>query len=311
MIFVIDRIVNWLLGLAVIAITLSMCGESAYVLLRDMFVSRRKLRFTTGKKNNNLVRMLAVVSGDKSKIGNFAPLSVVLAAVVFIILVSISGSLDIWIFAVSAGVGLLPIIIQWGRLQSMRIKGSYEGLDLITAFSNSYIVSNFNAISALDMTMSALANCPYSRFNVARLSKAAKVYQTEEDLQEALEVFVYAYKTEWADILSFCIFTGIHEGTNISASLSSLIEQFKRARQVAEKNRRYNRETMILMKLLIPVAYFGLLYYGSTLFGKSFWTVMLQQFTSPMALKLFIVMFIMVVVCWVLSSIVSRPKYDL
>jgi predicted permease len=78
-----------------------------------------------------------------------------------------------------------------------------------------------------------------------------------------------------------------------------------------EKSRRYNRETFLLMKFLIPVTYFGLMYYGSTLFGKSFWSVLLQQFTSPLALKMFVAMVIMVCGCWVLSSIVSRPKFDL
>lgn len=311
MIDVLDRIVNWLLALVIAACTVNLFGRDAYLLIRDVIIPRRRLNFRSVRHINQLERMLAVVSGNRASLSNFALLSVSLALIILIIMVSLTGSIDVWIVLASSGIGFLPLLIQWGRLQSIRIKGSYEGLDLVTTLYNNYIICSSNIIFALDMTVPALKKSPYSKYNLARLSKAIKAYKTEYDLQEAVDTFAYSYRTEWANILSFCIFIGVYEGTNITAALESLVEQFKRVRQVMERNKRYNRETFVLMKALIPVAYFGLLYYGSTLFAKSFWQIILQQFTNPMGLKLFVVMAVMACGCWVLSAIISRPKYDL
>lgn len=311
MIEVIDRIVNWTLALILVTSVLVLFGEDVYKAIRDIFVSRKRINFYREKKMNELERLLSVVSGNNLKSSNFIIFSVSLAIVLFIVFYSISGGIDMWVFFVSIGGGLLPAVFQWRRLQNRRIKSSYEGLDLITTFYNSYIVCNSNMLDTLNMTAAALKNCPYSRENVARLSKAVQVYRAEAELQEAVDVFAYSYKTEWAKILAFNIFTCIFEGLDISAALNSLIEQFKRAQAVLEKSKRNNMEAGMLLTLLAPITYFGLLYYSSTTFGRTLFECIALQFTTPTGLKYFFAMVVMIIVCWSLSSIISRPKYDL
>lgn len=312
MLEILDRMVNWILTLLIIGSAVWVFGGDSYKFVHDSMTARKRLNFNRSDRGGiHLERMLAVVSGDRGSTRRFLLLSIIIALLTFIIIASLSGSVDLWMMLVSVGVGLLPLLFQWGRLQNLRVKGSYEAIDLITTFTNRYVLNNFNVIMALDSTVLALQNSPYSRYNIARLSKAIKMYRTPEDLQNALDDFAYAYRTDWATRFGNNIYIGVFDGLNISNSLSSLLESLKRARVLMEKNKRYNRESFMLMWGFVPLVYFGLFYYGSTLFAKSFFAILAQQFTSPMALKMFFLIVLLSCVSWVLSTIVTRPKYDL
>ena len=312
MLEVIDRLVNWLLSAGLIIAACALLGREPYLYLRDLLTSRKRMHFMRREKRTNpLERLLRSVSGEKADVGRFTALSGAIAGLALIVLWAAAGRFSVGMVILALGFGLVPLLVRWAQLQSKRVRGSYEGMSLVTTLSNCYIITSKNMITALDLTVNSLKDCPYSKRIIAMLTKTLKQAKNEEDVKEALEMLTYSYRTEWASILSFCIFIAVVDSSDVSAALASLIEQFKRAKQVMEKAKRYNREAFLIMQLLVPAVYVGLMCYGAYMFNRSVFSVFMQQITDPTGIKMLVAMLGLGTVCWVLASIIRKPKYDL
>lgn len=285
-------------------------GPDIYIGFRNTIRHRRRIRDRV-KTPGFMERILAVASSGKLGATGFLIVSGALAVVVFVLLVVLTGSVSLFIALISLGTGALPLLIGWIRLRSLRVNGSYEGIDLITVFIKNYVVHGGNAVSALQAAVGDLSDRLYSQRHLAALSKSVMMYRSEAELRDALAGFVFAYQTEWARLFAFCLYIGIHDGLRIDNALDSIMEQFQRARQVMEKSKRYNRETKIILCGLIPISYVGLMLYGASLFGLPVHAVLAGQFAPPINLLLFFVMAMLAALCAVLSSMVSKPAFDL
>lgn len=307
----VDNIVNWLFifigGFGIWMIF----GDAVIGVVRSWLPVRRSI-LSSRESGKSLNRLLAVTSG-KTALTNrdFIALSVGLALVVLIVLLSI-GKVDLFSLLIAAGAAFMPWLYKYSQLERMRVTGSYEGQDLVTELNNQYRLSSFNVIVAIDATIASLGTrCPYSKRNLARLSKRLKVYGTEAELREVLDQFSFAYKTEWSYVLSYCIYTGVQDGSRITAALDSLLEQFRRANESMEKRKRANSETHKILIFLIPAAYIGLTLYGAYAFRVPLLKVIHTQFSIPLAVQLFCVIVLLSITAVVIAGLVSRPKYDL
>jgi hypothetical protein len=311
MVEIIDRFVNWLLAIVLVAAVVSLTWTSVYIYFRDSVMVRRRLSFTKVRRTSGMEQMLKLVSGEKASMGRFRLFSIALGVMTLLLLITTTGMFNIWMLMLAIAVGFIPMAVQWMRLHSRRTKGSFEGIELVTVLANAYVVCGKSMTSALDMTVTGMKTAPYSKYVVARLAKQVKTYKTESDLLEAMDNFIFAYRTEWAQLLAFSIFNAVIDGLDVSSSLASLLEQFQRANQVQEKSKRNNRETFVVMLLLVPLSYVGMMAYGASMFGKSVWDILRLQVTSPMGIKLLIVIITLSVACLALTNIVTKPKYDL
>jgi hypothetical protein len=208
-------------------------------------------------------------------------------------------------------VALLPFAFRYTKMQKLRINGGYEGQDLVSELRTQYKACNNNFIYAIDAAVERMKKHPYSQRQLARLSMKLKTYGSEEELLEALDAFAFAYNTDWGRILTYAIYHNIYNGLDASRLLDDLMENFKRINTAVEKAKRYSRDTLVVLRFLIPATFIGLIVFGGGAFNMGPLDMIKRQLTDPLGFKMFMIIVIMYSGALVCSSILSKPKYDL
>jgi hypothetical protein len=266
---------------------------------------RRNHSEKSGKKLNWLLETTSQLS-----MAVFIGFSIALGVCVLLLFIFL-GKINSFSLVVSFLVMTIPFLFKWYQFERLRLKGSYEGEELINVIINEYINSNYDIIQTIDNVVLNLdSSMTYSKTCLARLGNEIKLQQTEDELEIVIQRFIFSYNTEWANILGFCIKASLIDQTIILDALRDLIESFQRATQAIEKGRRYRRETIVILNILSPLSYFGLIYVAVSMFGMPITTVIKNQLTGD-GLQLFLTIISLYMIGLVFGSIVSQPKFDL
>lgn len=279
-------------------------------------VSEAKGRKRKKKKKSNLDRMFELTAKNDTDASLAASRRTLLLVSIMLFIASAGCAIaflgfDLVNIILCLFVACLPVLFRYGKMQKLRLDGGYDGQDMVSELRTQYKAHNNNFIYAIDATIERLKNHPYSQRQLAKLSLKLKTYGTEEELIEALETFNFAYNTEWIKILSFAIFHSVQHGSDASLLLDDLIETFKRINTAVEKSKRYSRDTLVVLRFLIPATFFGLMFFGGSAFNLSFLDMLERQVTDPLGFKLLMAVIVMYGGSLVYASLMSKPKYDL
>lgn len=212
---------------------------------------------------------------------------------------------------ISALLSMIPYLIIQARLRTIRIEGSYEGNALVTGIINNYKQNNFNILEAVDQTACSNQIGFFSKNNLLRLSLALKSYRSEEELDDAIKTFVFAYGTEWAVLLGMNIKIAAYDGTNVCISMEDILIELRSAGETIEADKRYNNESFSMIKYLLIPLYFFTVYLSVKAFGFTLKKFIQYQFFTSAGLNFAIITFSSIALCFFVYSMAKRPKYDI
>jgi hypothetical protein len=285
-------------------------GSYIQGLLQTTFTQVRYQRTSQRSQQNKSKAHWLIETTSHMTLPAFIGMSIALGGFTLFLFIFL-GQINTLSVIISLLVTSLPFLFNWYRLERLRLKGSYDGDELVSMLINEYIHSQNDMIQAIDQTVLHLGiPMEYSRNCLARLGNDLKLQQTDDELTTCIDRFVFGYNTQWAIILGFCIKAAIHDRTVVLDALQDLLENFKRATQAIEKGKRYRRETIVILNVLSPLGYIGLTYVAITMFGNRPIDLIRQQFTGQ-GLQLFMLIASLYLIGLIVGSIISKPKFDL
>ncbi len=216
----------------------------------------------------------------------------------------------LYVIAISIFMGALPYIALRLILNSYRIEGSYEGIDLVTQITDQYKIHNYNMREAIDKSVTFLKDCPYSLKALYRLSYAIKDAKNSDDIEQSINEFVYAFDTEWAQLLGMNMFISLIDETNVKHSLDDILKLLRSIKEQVEKSKRANNEAFMIVSLFIPGSYLLFLFLALKSFGFTYSKFFDYQFRTPMGFRMAVITFTVLILSYIIVYILHRPKYD-
>lgn len=210
----------------------------------------------------------------------------------------------------SVGAAFVPYAYLRSKLQTIRILASHEGESVVAELLNQYKIQNQNIIEALDHSMIHLSNSPYSQRLLFRLSYQLKEYKSPDEMEKAIEDFVYAIDTEWVKMLAANIQVGLIADHDIVAGLDDIVKNLQDARRLEEQKKRLNREGFGLVNILSPALYVGSLYVAIYYFDFTIQKFFQYQFFTPTGLRYFALMIGGFLVNQFIYIAYKRQKFD-
>lgn len=296
----------------------SLLGNPVSNIIRDIVrkdTALRKARAVRQKQSSKLIqhisRILKVVRKKEMPQEPYIFLigTILIFVVTFLMLLNLEGLFKSLI--ASCGVSLLPYIILQIKLRMIRVDGSYEGTGLVTSIINNYKQNSFNMIEAVDRTACSNQISFFSKSNLLRLSLALKSYRNEEELDDAVKTFVFAYNTEWSILLGMNIKISVFDGTDVCTSMEDILTELKSVSEIIEANKRYNNESFSMIKFMLIPLYLFTVYICMSAFGFSLKKYIQYQFFTSIGLNTAIITFLSIAICFLVYSMVRRPKYDI
>lgn len=211
----------------------------------------------------------------------------------------------------SSLLAVIPYMTVQALLRRIRIDGSYDGVTLVTGLINNYKHNFFNMLEALDKTAGMSALSYFSKNNLLRLSMKLKSYRTEEELDEAIRTFVFAYETEWSVLLGMNIKIAVLDGTEVSTSLDDILTELKHAGEAVEANKRFNNESFSMIRFLLVPLYLFTVYLCVSVFGFTLQKFLKYQFLTELGLKSAVTTFSGIIISFILLILFKKPKYDI
>lgn len=293
-------------------------GDSISSLVRESVRKNSVLRKAKRKNNfesNSLVRhikrTLSVVLKKDAvhEVYIFLAGSILLFVFSFTAIMRLEGVFKGLIF--SFLISLIPYLLLEARLRSIRIDSSYEGNKLVTTIINNYKQNSLNMIEAVDRAACSDQLSFFTKNNLLRLSLILKSYRTEEELDEAIKTFVFAYDTEWSILLGMNIKIAAFDGTDVSTSMEDILEELKSVGEAIEANKRFNNESFTMIRFILIPLYLFTVFISVTGFGFSLKKFIHYQFFTSIGLNFAILTFSSIALCFIVYSFVKKPKYDL
>lgn len=270
----------------------------------------------TKKKSQGIIfnhiykALTATLSKEISDLGTYSFIIGSISLFIF----SFLTALKLFNFIISLGIAIVisasPYVLLRLKLRSVQIEGSYDANVLVPSITNEYKHHYFNMINAVENCAVREDIGSYSRKNLFRLSLALKSYYSEEDLDKAIERFVFAYNTEWAVLLGLNIKMSIHKGIAVSSGLEDILKKLKDSSEQVEVSKRYNTDAFAIKFLLIPLYIGGILFSIST-FGFTLRKYFEYQFLNPVGLRTGIISFMGIIVSFIALRMIRKPKYDI
>ena len=111
-------------------------------------------------------------------------------------------------------------------------------------------------------------------------------------------------------MLAVCIFAAAGEGLDITESLEDILSQLSAARTLREEKKRSNTESIKMVQLFVPIAYFGSLVLGTATLGVTVSSMMRNQFLEPVGLTLFFTITGLFILNNLLLGLVKNSRFD-
>jgi len=288
-------------------------GDNIVKYIKDSIAKRKRLQqFSVSNKGkrrsgfSKIIKFRAIAGFESENIIVFS----IIIFVFSLILISFLINFSLSTILSSGAIAMLPIALKRIKLEEMRIKGSYDGKEIVSLILNNYHICNRKMILALNKTAIELKT-DYSRNVFSELAREVKTYKSTEELSEIVDNMNYAYNTTWSKLLSYAIIYSVENSEDVTEVLEDILSYFKRLNESAEVHKRYNSETNKLLQFFVPISYVALMWYGSSIYGYTLFELLQKQFTVPANLQLFIYIVIGYIICIVLAKLINQPKYDL
>lgn len=232
-----------------------------------------------------------------------------------IFLFSIFVSLQIFSLIISFVIAIIassfPYLFLRIRLRNLQIDSSYDADVLVTNIMNEYKQHNYNMIKAIENSTLRFDIGSNSRRIIYKLSLALKDYRDEEELDQALEQFIFSYNTEWAVLLRANIKMAVHRGIDVSSGLEDILKRLKDISEQLEVSKRYNNEAFTMIRFLLVPLYLGSIYMAVKTFGFTIKKFLEYQFVNAVGLRIGIITFLLMMISFIALRLISRPKYDI
>ncbi|PYG84322.1 hypothetical protein LY28_03636 [Ruminiclostridium sufflavum DSM 19573] len=213
--------------------------------------------------------------------------------------------------AIAATAAAFPYLLLRIRLRNKQIDSSYDADTLVTSLINEYKQHNLSMIKAVENSALAFDAGSSSGRILYRLALALKDYRDEEELDRALEQFVYSYSTEWAALLRANIKMAVLRGTDVSSGLEDILKKLKDIGEQLEAGKRYNNEAVAMIRFLLVPLYLGSIYMAVQTFGFTIKKFLEYQFVNTVGLRTGIITLLLIMTSFVSLKLICKPKYDI
>ncbi|PKM44960.1 MAG: hypothetical protein CVV03_07270 [Firmicutes bacterium HGW-Firmicutes-8] len=141
------------------------------------------------------------------------------------------------------------------RLFWKRSETSYELVPAATILLGKYRVNSRNIYYSIIDTIKEISQYRALQKTFIKLASAIQSHRSKEDLEEALELFVYQIGTTWAQQLGVLILNAQWDGKDIERSLSNIVKDIGKAQEILEQEKSSNQDT-IQMGYFVPIIAF-------------------------------------------------------
>lgn len=275
---------------------------------------RRAVRSTKPAKKSAVITyiemLLNVTMNTKTQFAvySFFMVSASLFLTVFLLLINEYSFMYVFLFSTFAG--SLPFLFLILRLNNYRVEGSYEGVALVSQLTDQYKINSGNMKEAIDKSLVFLKNSPYSSKALYRLSFSIKNSKNNDEIERSIMEFVFAFATDWAQLLGMNMLISIIDGADVKYSLEDILTLLKRIKENVEKTKRTNNEAYTMIKILIPFTYLASVYFAVNTLGFSYGKFLDYQFRNPLGLKFAVITYTMLIICFIFAYLIRKPKYD-
>lgn len=205
---------------------------------------------------------------------------------------------------------LIPILLLIIKVESIRKKGSKEGMSVVADLYRNYWVQNKNIFSAMEETVNGNAPCPICKGLIYKLLLRLRNTGNPLEIKECIDQFTFSMGTIWGKMLGVCIRLSAENGVDISEGLSDISEQLKLAHVRVEERRRLNSEAARMTIFLVPMLYIGTVFISSYYLDLSFSGFMHNQFGTAEGFMFFIIISFLFVLNITILEFVQHQKID-
>jgi hypothetical protein len=205
---------------------------------------------------------------------------------------------------------LLPIFVLMIKVESIRKKGSKEGMSVIAALYRNYWTQNKNIFSAMEETVKGNAECPVCKSLIYKLLLRLRNTGNPLEIRECIDQFTFSMGTVWGKMLGVCIRLSAENGTDISEGLVDIAEQLKLAHGRAEERRRLNSEASRMTVFLVPMLYVGTVFASLYYLDVEFLDFVRNQFGTAEGFIFFITILFLFVLNLTILEFVQSKKID-
>lgn len=216
-----------------------------------------------------------------------------------------------WYLAAGLGVptSLLPylslvLVLLWKRSET-----SYELVPAINILLGKYRVNARNIYYALLDTIKEMEQYATLQKSLIKLASAIQNHRSREDLENAVELFVFQIGTSWAKQLGIIILNAQWEGKDVELSLSNIVRDMGKAREIMEQDRSNNQDTIQIGYFVPLIAFPASLVLLSKVSTPA--RYIYYQFKTPRGLTSFIVTVMVCLVGLVVSLLLKKPRNDI
>lgn len=210
----------------------------------------------------------------------------------------------------SAGLMCLPYLVLRTKLGTIRYLGSHEGEILVSELLNQYKINYYNMMEAIDKSVPCLDQAPHSQRAMYRLAMRLKIVNSDSDLRDALDDFLFALDTNLGAMLTNNIYMAMKDNLTVVAGLEDILRGCKEITEALERGKRYNLEGFAIAKWLAPTMYVGLMYMAIKSAGFSFQSVLSYQFASSKGIVMIIAITVLAFVNIIIMNMLSAQRYD-
>ncbi|MDT3697884.1 MAG: hypothetical protein RO469_00535 [Thermincola sp.] len=235
-------------------------------------------------------------------------ITTVLFAVSSTVYLKITGG---WVLALTAGLttslvpyGILSVILHWKRNET-----SYELVPVTSILLGKYRVNSRNIYFSILDTIKETGQYGTLQKALIKLASAIQSHKNKEDLENAIEMFVFQIDTSWAKQIGIQIFSAQWENKNIETALSNIVRDMGKTQEIMEQQKSNNQDT-IQMGYFIPLIVFPLsLFFLSRVIttGRYFY----YQFKTTAGFTSFIITLILCLLGFAVSLALRKPKNEI
>lgn len=215
-----------------------------------------------------------------------------------------------WALAITAGLltavipyGVLTLVLHWKRNET-----SYELVPATSILLGKYRVNSRNIYYAILDTIKETDKYGALQKALIKLASAIQSHRNKEDLQNAIEVFVFQIDTSWAKQLGIQIFSAQWENKNIEISLSNIVRDMGKTQEIMEQQKSINQDT-IQMGYFVPVIVFplSLLFLSRVITSGRYYY---YQFKTTAGFTSFVITFSLCLLGFAVSLALRKPKNE-
>ncbi len=204
---------------------------------------------------------------------------------------------------------LIPYLVLWLGLFWKRSGTSYDLVPVTNILLGKYRVKARNIYYSLVDTIKEIDQYRMLQKSLLKLTSSIQNHRNKEDLENALELFVYQIGTSWARQLGVLILNAQWESKNIEHSLSNLVKDMGKAQEIMEQEKSSNQET-IQMGYFVPVVAFpaSLLLLSKAVTSGRF---LYFQFKTTAGLTSFLITSILCLAGFTVSLLLRKPRNEI